>query len=89
MIATAPLPPWVTDWTTSGPPSMSVSLARTSMGLAPESSVTVAVSATALGASSTALIVMEMVRVTLVSTAVQTLATGAPQLSGSPRSATA
>jgi hypothetical protein len=53
VIVTVPLAGWVTDVTLIGPPSGSVSLASTSMALAPESSVTVAASSTAVGSSST------------------------------------
>jgi hypothetical protein len=50
--AAVPLAGSVTDWTAIVPPSVSVSLARTLIVLAPESSATVAVSSTATGASS-------------------------------------
>ena len=53
VIATAPFAGWVTEATLFGPPSTSVSLASTSIALAPESSVTVAASLTAAGGSST------------------------------------
>ena len=52
MITTAPLAGWVTDWTVFGPPSVSVSFARTLIEVAESSSATVALSLTATGASS-------------------------------------
>ena len=63
MIAAVPWAGWVTEATAFGPPSMSVSLASTSIAVLPESSATVALSSTATGASSTAVTVIETVAV--------------------------
>ena len=52
MITTVPFVGWVTDATVFGPPSLSVSLASTSIAPAAESSPTVAASLTATGGSS-------------------------------------
>ena len=52
-MATEPLVGWVTEATDLGPPSLSVSLARTLIALAPESSDTIFVSLTAVGGAST------------------------------------
>ena len=54
---------WVIESTAFGPPSMSVSLASTSIAVLPESSATVALSLTATGASSTGVTVIETVAV--------------------------
>jgi hypothetical protein len=60
-MTTAPFAGWVTDWTSAGPPSTTVSLSSTSIAFAPESSFTVAESATATGGSSTQVTVAETV----------------------------
>ena len=52
VITTVPFVGWVTDWISFGPPSGSVSLARTLMPVAEESSTTVAESLTAVGGTS-------------------------------------
>ena len=52
--ATVPWAGWVTEAIVFGPPSGSVSLASTSIAVAPESSATVLVSLTAIGGLSTA-----------------------------------
>ena len=61
VITTVPFAGCVTAATALGPPSTSVSLARTSIPAAPPSSVTVAPSATATGGSSTQVTVTETV----------------------------
>ena len=48
-IVTVPWAGWVTEAMVFGPPSGSVSLAKTSIAVAPESSATVLVSLTAVG----------------------------------------
>ena len=63
MITTAPFAGCVTDATDLGPPSVSVSLASTSIAPAPESSPTVALSSTAVGGSSVQLTVTDTVAV--------------------------
>ena len=63
MITTVPWAGWVTDWIAFGPPSGSVSLAKTLTALAPESSATVFVSFTATGGSSAQLTVTATVAV--------------------------
>jgi hypothetical protein len=63
VISTSPLAGWVTDTTVLGPPSTSVSLARTSNRVAESSSVTVSESSTATGASSEQVTVIETVAV--------------------------
>ena len=50
--ATVPWAGWVAEAIVFGPPSVSVSLASTSIAVAPESSATVFVSLTAVGLSS-------------------------------------
>ena len=50
--STSPLSGWVTESIAFGPPSVSVSLASTSIWVAGSSSATVAVSLTAVGPSS-------------------------------------
>ena len=54
---------WVTEAIAFGPPSGSVSLAKTSIAVAPESSATVLVSSTADGLSSTQVTVTATVAV--------------------------
>ena len=63
MITTVPLAGSDTESIVLGPPSTSVSLASTSIALAPESSPTVALSLTAVGGSSTQVTVTDTVAV--------------------------
>jgi hypothetical protein len=63
VIATVPWAGWVTEAIVFGPPSGSVSFPSTLIGLAPESSATVAVSLTAVGLSSTQVTVTDTVAV--------------------------
>ena len=60
-MTTVPLAGWVTTVIDFGPPSMSLSFARTVTAVAPESSSTVAASLTAVGASSTQVTVIDTV----------------------------
>ena len=61
VITTVPLAGCVTEPTLIGPPSASVSLASTLIGLGPESSTTVAASGTATGSSSWQVTVIDTV----------------------------
>ena len=63
VIATVPWAGWVVESIVIGPPSALASLASTSIAVAPESSVTVAVSLTAVGLSSTQVTVTATVAV--------------------------
>ena len=61
--ATVPWAGWVAEAIVFGPPSVSVSLAKTSIGVAPESSATVFVSLTAVGGMSPAPLTVTSLRV--------------------------
>ena len=63
VIATVPWAGWVTEAIVFGPPSGSVSLASTSIGLGPSLPETVAKSSTAVGLSSTQVTVTATVAV--------------------------
>ena len=62
-MTTVPFAGCVTDCTSFGPPSTSVSLASTSTGAGPESSATIAASLTATGGSSEHVTVIDTVAV--------------------------